>query len=93
MKTMYWFFYLLLFFSSFNLLLSRQIHLSGQILDKGSNESLPFVNVGVVGKNIATVTEMTGRFMLKIPEALLADTLKCSMNGYFYIERLRHHYF
>lgn len=55
---------------------------SGTIKDKTTLEPLSYVNVGVVGKNIGTVTDEKGNFRLNIPEANNQDLLKISMVGY-----------
>jgi len=59
-----------------------QDNFSGKIIDSESGEVLPYVNVGVVGKNIGTVTDMNGAFNLKIDTKYDADTLMMSMIGY-----------
>jgi len=55
---------------------------SGTIIDSESGEILPYVNVGVIGKNIGTVTNINGTFSLKISTKYNADTLMMSMIGY-----------
>ena len=52
------------------------------IIDSESGEVLPYVNVGVIGKNIGTVTDINGKFSLKIDSEYDADTLMMSMIGY-----------
>lgn len=59
-----------------------QDNFNGTISDSESGEILPYVNVGVVGKNIGTVTDMDGTFNLKIDKKYNADTLMMSMIGY-----------
>ena len=55
--------------------------LKGSIKDT-AGEPLPYVNVGVVGKNIGTVTSEKGTFSLYIPEANNQDIIRLSMVGY-----------
>jgi len=55
---------------------------SGTIIDSETSEVLPYVNVGVVGKNVGTVTDINGAFSLKIDPKYDADTLMMSMIGY-----------
>jgi len=55
---------------------------SGTIIDSESGEALPYANVGVVGKNIGTVTDIKGEFSLKIDAEYDADTLMMSMIAY-----------
>lgn len=62
--------------------------LSGQIIDAKTKKGLAYVNIGIVGKNIGTVSTFNGDFRLKIPSnqsywANLNDSeLKISMVGY-----------
>ena len=54
----------------------------GIILDENSQEPLRYVNVGVPGKNVGTVTDTAGHFLLKMGEDMVSDSLVCSMVGY-----------
>lgn len=54
----------------------------GVILEQATQQPLPYVNVGVVGQNIGTVSDMEGRFTLEIPNAAKQKTLRFSMLGY-----------
>jgi hypothetical protein len=54
----------------------------GQIVDAATNEPLPFVNVGIVGQNIGTVTDNDGRFRIPLAYQYAKDSLKVSMIGY-----------
>lgn len=56
--------------------------LIGVLKDAHTGEALPYVNVGVVKKNIGTVSNEEGQFKLVIPEGHTADTLRISMIGY-----------
>jgi hypothetical protein len=55
-----------------------------RIVDGSTNEGIPFVNIGVVGKNIGTVSDEEGNFQLQIPKSNLLpqDTLRISAIGY-----------
>ncbi len=55
--------------------------LTGNIKDAKTNQSLPYVNVGVVGKGIGTVTSGEGAFKITLNNNN-ADSLKVSMLGY-----------
>ncbi|MDG1477043.1 MAG: carboxypeptidase-like regulatory domain-containing protein [Vicingaceae bacterium] len=55
---------------------------NGKIIDKNSKESLPYVNIGVVGKNIGTVSNYNGDFQIEVDKKYHNDTLKISMIGY-----------
>jgi hypothetical protein len=58
-----------------------QTQSSGNVVDAKTNEKLPFVNVGIIGKGIGTVTNNDGNFILNLP-ANGADSLRVSMVGY-----------
>jgi len=53
----------------------------GLIKDAKTDEPLPYVNVGVIGKSVGTVTGTNGRYQLKLA-GHDADSLKISMIGY-----------
>ena len=56
-----------------------QIEISGIIYDENSEEPLSYVNIGVVGKNIGTVSNKNGFYQLSIPEKFKDDTSRISM--------------
>lgn len=56
--------------------------LSGQILNSNSGSPVPFVNIGIVGKDIGTVSNETGEFSLNISNATELDTLRFSFIGF-----------
>ena len=58
------------------------ISLRGQILDKQSNKALQFVTVGLVEKNIGTVSNNDGVFTLRVSSSLINSTLQISHLGY-----------
>lgn len=53
---------------------------SGQVTDANTEETLPGVNVMVIGTTIGTATDMDGGFALDVPS--LQDTLRVSFVGY-----------
>ena len=55
---------------------------NGRVLDASNNRSLPFAAVEVVGNTIATVTNIDGEFIIKIPKDSNASQLKVSYIGY-----------
>jgi hypothetical protein len=60
-----------------------QTLVKGKVVDQQTKEPLPFVNVGVLNKNIGTVSDENGLFQLVIPEKTkTSDTLKCSYIGF-----------
>ncbi|MDA9773591.1 carboxypeptidase-like regulatory domain-containing protein [Saprospiraceae bacterium] len=69
-----------LLLSSLNL--SAQNLIKGKIIDAASGDGLAYVNIGVVGKNIGTVSGLDGTFELKIPASLNEQKLRVSMIGY-----------
>jgi hypothetical protein len=54
----------------------------GSIVDKNSKETLSYVNIGVVGKSIGTVSNNKGSFQIELDEKYDNDTLKISSIGY-----------
>lgn len=69
------------------LLLASQISMAqvvykGQITDAATNEPLPYVNVGIVGQNVGTVTDADGKFEIPLAYQFANDSLKVSMIGY-----------
>ena len=56
--------------------------IEGTIHDAASGEPLAYVNIGVVGKDVGTVSDAQGRFQLTIEEQYNQDELKISMVGY-----------
>jgi hypothetical protein len=53
----------------------------GLVKDAKTNLPLPYVNVGIIGKSIGTVTDSAGRYKLNLA-GHEADTIKLSMIGY-----------
>lgn len=66
----------------FTLITFGQNSFKGNLKDNTTKEPLAYVNIGVIGKNIGTVSDMNGNFEIKLPEANNSDTLKMSMIGY-----------
>src|SRR5690606_40313860 len=56
--------------------------ISGQVTDQETGEALEFVNVGVLNRNIGTVTDEQGNFSLPLSPKNDADTLRISLIGY-----------
>ena len=63
-------------------ILSAQTEIVGNIKDRNNNEPLAYVNIGIVGKNMGTVSNIEGEFSLKIPFTFNEDTMRLSMIGY-----------
>ncbi len=54
----------------------------GVLRDKDSNERLAYVNIGVLNKNLGTVSDANGKFRLVLDDTFNAELLKISMIGY-----------
>ena len=77
--------FLLIVFNSlvFGQPLFAQSDLIGQVLDAATKEPLPYVNIGLINKNIGTVSDDYGYFELGVNAQLNAqDTLLFSMIGF-----------
>lgn len=54
----------------------------GTIKDAQTGEPLSYVNIGVIGKNIGTVSSDAGKFRITIPSTNSNDTVRISFLGY-----------
>ena len=55
----------------------------GQVIDSATKEPLPYVNIGLLNKNIGTVSDEAGYFELEVnTEQNSRDTLRFSMIGF-----------
>ncbi|RIJ33469.1 carboxypeptidase-like regulatory domain-containing protein [Pontibacter oryzae] len=72
---------LLLFFLSIGVC-GQAIKLEGQVLTAQGQKALPYVNIGIRGKNVGTTTNAQGRFILVVPPENALDTLSFSAIGY-----------
>jgi len=61
---------------------ARTITIKGQLYDKQTKKILPFVTIGIVEKNIGTVSNNDGIFILKLPSTYLNSTVIISHLGY-----------
>jgi len=55
--------------------------ITGKVKDAKTNETLPYVNVGIVGKGVGTVTNIDGDFKLSL-SGHESDSLRISILGY-----------
>jgi hypothetical protein len=55
---------------------------SGSVFDKKTGQPIEYVNIGVVGKNIGTVSNSKGEYALEVDSQFDSDTLKISCIGY-----------
>ncbi|MGI4762115.1 MAG: carboxypeptidase-like regulatory domain-containing protein [Janthinobacterium lividum] len=56
--------------------------ISGRVTDARTGQPLPFVNIGVVGKALGTVSNEQGQYGLAFQENLANDTVRVSYLGY-----------
>lgn len=65
-----------------------QIDYNGQILDAETQEPLPYVNIGIVGKGVGTVTDEEGLFYLALDTSKFegTDMIQISSLGYKTVE-------
>ena len=56
--------------------------IGGSLTDAATNAALPYVNIGVVGKDLGTVSTEQGRYQLQFREELANDTVRISSLGY-----------
>lgn len=62
--------------------LFAQTLLFGEIIDAELKEPLPFVNVGIPGVGIGTVSDEEGFYLLEVPDQYLESELRFSMVGF-----------
>ena len=62
--------------------LQGQHTLRGRVLDSKSGKGLAYVNIGIAGAGIGTVSQADGHFELLVPDTFANDSLKFSMVGY-----------
>jgi len=75
--------FLLLAFNSMNAQETEGfIEYKGTVIDRETEDPLPFVNILIEGSNIATVTNSEGDFVLKIPEAMPQAKVSFGYPGY-----------
>jgi len=60
----------------------NDLELVGNIVDADTGEGLAYVNMGVIGKEIGTVSNARGHFRFEFSEGHLQDTMRISMIGY-----------
>ncbi len=58
------------------------IFFKGKVIDKEEKDALSYSNIFVFRKNIGTVSNNDGEFVLKIPESMSGDTIVVSCLGY-----------
>jgi hypothetical protein len=56
--------------------------ITANLLDAETRQPLPFVNIGILNKNLGTVSDENGDFSLELNPEFLLDTLRFSMIGF-----------
>lgn len=56
--------------------------INGKIVDANSNQALAYINIGIIGKGIGTVSDIDGKFTINLHDSLNSETLKFSCIGY-----------
>ncbi|WP_423148404.1 alpha/beta hydrolase-fold protein [Rubrolithibacter danxiaensis] len=59
-----------------------QMNIRGRITDTKSRKALSYVNIGIKGKNIGTISREDGSFLIQFPQDHIRDTLTFSLVGY-----------
>ncbi len=59
-----------------------QVAIKGTVLEKKSNQAVPFVSIGIIGKTIGTVSDENGIFDLQLANIPKNDSLKFLAIGY-----------
>lgn len=54
----------------------------GEIIDERKEDPVAYCNIGIVGKAVGSMSNLEGRFVIKIPEKYFSDTLSFSSIGY-----------
>ena len=72
----------LIFILLVNFSYSQNSIIKGIILDKNTNDSLPYVSIGVLNKGIGTLSKSNGSFSLDTKNIQETDTVKFSSIGY-----------
>ena len=65
-----------------DILIKKPVVISGRIIEKHNNEPVPFANIAIVGKSLGSVSNLNGEFILKVPPALVTDTIGISCIGF-----------
>lgn len=61
---------------------TKVLSLRGQILDKQTKKPLPFVSIGIIEKNMGTISNYDGFFALKLPSTVMSSVVSISHLGY-----------
>jgi len=73
---------ILLLLICYSLAVSGQCQ-KGRIVSSETNAGIGFASIGIIGKNVGTVSDREGNFTLDIDEVYNNDSLRFSMIGYY----------
>ncbi len=65
---------------------SQDFIVKGKIVDKSSKNFIEYVNIGILNKNIGTISKLDGTFILKAPNKFKNDSLTISHVSYYTIK-------
>ena len=74
--------FLVLIFLLITAAIAQAQSISGRVTDATTGQALPFVNIGVVGQALGTVSNEQGQYGLAFQEKLADDTVRVSYLGY-----------
>lgn len=55
---------------------------SGSIVDSETNETIPYVNIGILKQSLGTVSNEAGKFEFEVQDDFMNDTIRVSSIGY-----------
>ena len=61
---------------------NQVINIKGRVIDKKTQEAIPYVNIAIIGIPLGTITNKDGYFDLKIPGQLEDKEISISAIGY-----------
>jgi len=61
---------------------STKLYFSGKVVDAKTKQPIPFANIGILEKNIGTLSDPDGSFQLIVPRTLENDSIIFSSIGY-----------
>jgi len=76
------YFLLIISLMTVNYTIAQSTILEGRIIDETSQDPVLYVNVGIIGGNTGTVSNLEGIFSLSVPDSLIENKLRISVYGY-----------
>ena len=73
--------HILLFFMMSHQIAAQYVA-KGRVLDRSTKQPLAFANVGIVGKNLGTLSDLEGNFTMVMNQSNDSDSVTISMLGY-----------